>query len=108
MFQPKLPASVDEIHFDDPLFWSLPVEQREGAFLLLRRERPMAFHQEFEPPPNERCREVLMLWALEGLSREDIAARLGISEHTVRAQLAKGVKRCVKFMRERGILDEIR
>ena len=37
MFQPKLPASVDEIHFDDPLFWSLPVEQREGAFLLLRK-----------------------------------------------------------------------
>ena len=52
MFQPKLPASVDEIHFDDPLFWSLPIEQREGAFALLRRERPMSFHQEFEPPPN--------------------------------------------------------
>jgi len=52
VFQPKLPASVDEIHFDDPLFWSLPIEQREGAFALLRRERPMSFHQEFEPPPN--------------------------------------------------------
>ncbi len=52
MFQPKLPASVDEIRFDDSLFWSLPIEQREGAFALLRRERPMSFHQEFEPPPN--------------------------------------------------------
>jgi len=52
VFQPKLPASVDDIHFDDPLFWSLPIEQREGAFALLRRERPMSFHQEFEPPPN--------------------------------------------------------
>ena len=55
----------------------------------------------------ERCREVVMLWALEGLSREDVATRLGISEHTVRAQLATGVKRCVKFMRERGILNEM-
>jgi len=51
MFEPKPPASVDEIRFDDPFFWNLPVEQREGAFLLLRRERPMSFHQEFQPPP---------------------------------------------------------
>lgn len=56
----------------------------------------------------DRCREVVILWALEGLSREEVAARLGISEHTVRAQLAKGMKRCVGFMRERGILDEMR
>lgn len=56
----------------------------------------------------KRCREVVVLWALEGLSQEDVAARLGISEHTVRAQLARGVKRCAKLMRERGILDEIR
>src|SRR5215475_10121934 len=51
MFQAKLPASVDDVRFDDPLFWSLPIDQREGAFLLLRRERPMSFHQEFVPPP---------------------------------------------------------
>jgi RNA polymerase sigma-70 factor (ECF subfamily) len=54
----------------------------------------------------ERCREVLMLWALEGLDQDEIAARLGISGHTVRAQLAKGLKRCVGFMRAKGILDE--
>ena len=52
MLQPKLPASVDDIHFDDPLFWSQPLQDREGAFLLLRRERPMSFHKEFEPPPD--------------------------------------------------------
>jgi len=52
MFQPKLPASLDAIHFDDPLFWSLPSEEREGAFALLRREQPMSFHKEFEPPPD--------------------------------------------------------
>ena len=51
MFQPKLPASVADIHFDDPLFWSAPIEVREGAFALLRRDKPMSFHQEFVPPP---------------------------------------------------------
>jgi len=52
VIQPKLPASVDDIRFDDPLFWGRPAEEREGAFALLRRERPMFFCKEFEPPPN--------------------------------------------------------
>jgi methyl-branched lipid omega-hydroxylase len=52
MFEPKVPASLDAIRFDDPAFWSLPIEEREGAFQLLRREQPMSFHKEFEPPPN--------------------------------------------------------
>ena len=52
MFQPKLPAKVSDVHFDDPLFWSKPIEEREGAFALLRREQPMSFHKEFEPPPD--------------------------------------------------------
>ncbi len=51
MFEPKLPASVDDIHLDDLEFWTAPIEEREGAFLLLRREQPMSFQQEFEPPP---------------------------------------------------------
>lgn len=53
-----------------------------------------------------RCREVLVLWALEGLSRGEIAVRLGISEHTVRAQLAKGMKRSIEYLRRRGVLGE--
>jgi RNA polymerase sigma factor (sigma-70 family) len=54
----------------------------------------------------ERCREVLLLWTLESCSQDEIAARLGISEHTVRAQLAKGVKRCMALLRERGVVEE--
>ncbi|TDJ08991.1 MAG: cytochrome P450, partial [Deltaproteobacteria bacterium] len=51
MFEPKLPASVDDIHFDRVEFWEAPAEEREGAFALLRRERPISFTEEFEPPP---------------------------------------------------------
>ena len=48
---PKETLSVDEIalgHFD---FWLRPVEEREGAFATLRREQPVSFHEEPEPPP---------------------------------------------------------
>jgi RNA polymerase sigma-70 factor (ECF subfamily) len=52
----------------------------------------------------ERCREVLTLRKIEGLSQREIAARLGIAEHTVEAQVANGMRRCAQFFRERGIL----
>jgi cytochrome P450 len=51
MMMPRLPDSVDDIRLDTLEFWVAPAEEREGAFALLRRERPMSFHQEFEPPP---------------------------------------------------------
>ena len=38
MFEPTLPASVEDIHFDELEFWTAPIEKREGAFALLRRE----------------------------------------------------------------------
>jgi RNA polymerase sigma factor (sigma-70 family) len=52
----------------------------------------------------ERCREVLTLRKIEGLSQRDIAARLGISEHTVEAQVANGMRKCAQFLRDRGVL----
>jgi cytochrome P450 len=51
MFTPKLPARVDDVRIDTLEFWTAPAEEREGAFALLRRERPISFHEEFEPPP---------------------------------------------------------
>jgi RNA polymerase sigma factor (sigma-70 family) len=54
-------------------------------------------------PP--RCREILKLRKLQGLSQKEIAAKLGISEHTVEAQISIGMHRCTQFLRERGLLD---
>jgi RNA polymerase sigma factor (sigma-70 family) len=51
----------------------------------------------------ERCRHVMTLRLLYGMSQKEIAAELRISEHTVKAQLAKGMKRCVEFFEKRGI-----
>lgn len=51
-----------------------------------------------------RCREVLVLRKIEGLSQREIALRLGISEHTVEVQVANGVRRCTEHFRQRGWL----
>ena len=46
----------------------------------------------------ERCRQVLTLRKIYGLSQKEIAAELGISEHTVEAQVGNGVRRCAEFL----------
>src|SRR5205807_124285 len=46
--QPNEALSLDEIRLGDPAFWMLPPDVREGAFRMLRRERPISFHQEVD------------------------------------------------------------
>lgn len=53
-------------------------------------------------PP--RCREIIALSVLDGLTSAEIADRLGIAESTVRVQLARGVKKCAAFLQEEGEL----
>ncbi|MET0151375.1 MAG: cytochrome P450 [Candidatus Binatia bacterium] len=47
--QPRCALPVDEIRLGAPAFWKLPLEEREGAFLTLRRERPVSFHDQLDP-----------------------------------------------------------
>jgi RNA polymerase sigma factor (sigma-70 family) len=49
-----------------------------------------------------RCREILILRKLRGLSQKAIAAQLGLSEQTVQVQVSRGVRRCEKFFRAHG------
>jgi methyl-branched lipid omega-hydroxylase len=50
MMQPRSRLGVDEIRLGDPDFWTRPEAEREGAFVTLRRERPVSFHEEPEVP----------------------------------------------------------
>jgi RNA polymerase sigma-70 factor (ECF subfamily) len=50
-----------------------------------------------------RCRRVLTLRKIYGLSQREAAAELGISEHTVERQVAIGVRRCARFLAKYGL-----
>ena len=50
-----------------------------------------------------RCRQVMTLRKIYGLSHRDIARQLDISEHTVNAQLAIGVLRLRAYLRAHGV-----
>jgi len=47
---PASPPAVDDIRLADQVFWTLPDAQREAAFAVLRAERPVSWHEEFEYP----------------------------------------------------------
>lgn len=51
----------------------------------------------------ERCRRVLTLRKLHGLSHREIAQQLGIAENTVNAQVAIGVLRLRDYLRTHGL-----
>jgi RNA polymerase sigma-70 factor (ECF subfamily) len=50
-----------------------------------------------------RCRQVLSLTKVYGLTEREVAERLGISEHTVRTQVVRGMEKCTDYFRQRGI-----
>ncbi|MGC4081698.1 MAG: RNA polymerase sigma factor [Vicinamibacterales bacterium] len=51
----------------------------------------------------QRSREVLILRRIHGLSHKEIAAQLNISEHTVEKHVGIGLKRCMDYMRRKGV-----
>jgi len=53
--------------------------------------------------PN-RCRQVMTLRKIYGLSQKEVAQRLGISVHTVEAQGSIGLRKCIEYFRCHGYL----
>ena len=49
-----------------------------------------------------RCREIIELTLLDGLSSAEVAVRLGLAESTVRVQLARGIRKCGDYLRAEG------
>lgn len=87
-----------------------PLVQNEAQTVLDDGEdipETIARHQELEflteaiQSLPDRCRQIFTLRKVYGLSQSEIARKLGVSEHTVSAQLTIGLHKCTDFMRRR-------
>ena len=82
----------------------LPVfEDRPGVAEAVCHDQELQLLAEAIQALPERCRRVLTLRKLHGLSHREIAQQLGIAENTVNAQVAIGVLRLRDYLRDRGV-----
>ena len=79
-------------------------DKPNGAEVLSRAQDLEILGEAIQTLPS-RCRDVFTLRRLHGLSYKEIAERLGISEHTVNAQLAIGLVRCRAFLLLKGVMQ---
>jgi len=70
---------------------------------ICRRQELTLLAQAIDSLPT-RCREVVLLRKIKGLSQKQIAETLGISEHTVEALAARGARRCADYLRRHGVI----
>ena len=87
---------------------SLVLDDRPGVADAISRQQELDLLAEAIRDLPERCRQTLTLRLLYGLSHKEIAAELSVSDHTVKAQLAKGMRRCALYFEERGLLNPAR
>lgn len=82
----------------------LPTEEEapSPADATARRQEIELLTQAIQALP-DRCRQVLTLRKIYGLSQKEIAARLGIAEHTVEAQVANGMRRLARDLGRLGL-----
>jgi cytochrome P450 len=55
---------AEDVDLSNIDFWSQPLAAREAGFAALRREKPISFHKEFEPPPGIPLPRGPGYWAL--------------------------------------------
>lgn len=56
----------------------------------------------------DRCRQIVTLRKIYGLSQKEVAERLGIAEHTVEAQGGIGLRKCIEYFRRHGYTPKTR
>jgi RNA polymerase sigma-70 factor (ECF subfamily) len=79
------------------------IEERPDAADAMNKQQELELLASAVRELPDRCRQVLTLRLMYAYSHKQIAAELRISEHTVKAQLAKGMRRCAEFLAERGV-----
>ena len=88
---PEDPNSIVYLRDDD-----------NAADITSRQEEIALLHEALASLP-ERCREILVLRRIHNLPHREIAARLGIAEHTVEKQVGIGLRKCLDYLRRHGV-----
>jgi RNA polymerase sigma-70 factor (ECF subfamily) len=82
------------------------LDETPGAGEIVSRQQEIELLADAIEALPERCRAVFLLRQFENMSQREIAARLGIAEHTVESQLTKALRRCEEFFAAAGALPE--
>lgn len=91
--------------------YSLPDDANSAVFAdegpgvgeMVSRRQELALLAEAIQALPERCRQILTLRKIYGLPQKEIARQLGISEHTVEAQVGIGMHRCADYLNRLGL-----
>jgi RNA polymerase sigma factor (sigma-70 family) len=78
------------------------LDERDGIPETLARNQELALLTEAIQSLPTRCRQILTLRKLYGLSHREIAQKLGLSESTVSNQITIGIEKCTDFFAEHG------
>ncbi len=98
----KRPISMEEVSRLDVS--SALVEDSPDASELVNRDQELAILADAVRALPARCRQVIVLRWFDGLAYKQIATRLSISPGTVKVHIAKGMRRCIEYFRQRGLL----
>jgi len=93
---------VGDVPVSDLPAWRIIEQSADAAEAASLRQEVTLAAQALDALP-ARCREIVTLRGVHGLAYEEIARQLGISEQTVRVQMARGLKKCADWLRERGV-----
>ncbi len=81
------------------------LEDKPGVAEAINKQQELELLAEAVRSLPNRCRSVVTLRLLYGLSQKEIAAELGLSPHTVKAHLVRGIDRCTEYFEERGVVN---
>ncbi len=80
------------------------VEDRNETVGAFSHEQELQLLDEAVQNLPEKCRQIIILKKIEGLSYEEIELRLGISRNTISAQLTIGVMKCRDYLLAQGVM----